>query len=48
MLLLTMHPQITRCRSWIAVLEGLIACMKSNPGVWFATDEQAAQAAATN
>ena len=46
MFLLTMHPQITGHRSRIVVLEKLIAYMKSKPGVWFATHEQVAQAAA--
>lgn len=44
--LLTMHPQITGHRSRIGVLERLIAYMKSKPGVWFATHEQVARAAA--
>jgi peptidoglycan/xylan/chitin deacetylase (PgdA/CDA1 family) len=44
--LLTMHPQITGHRSRIVVLERLIAYMKTKPGVWFATHEQVAQAAA--
>jgi peptidoglycan/xylan/chitin deacetylase (PgdA/CDA1 family) len=44
--LLTMHPQITGHRSRIAVLERLIAYMKTKPGVWFATHEQVARAAA--
>ena len=46
MFLLTMHPQITGHRSRIVVLERLIAYMKSKPGVWFATHEQLARAAA--
>ena len=46
MFLLTMHPQITGHRSRIVVLEKLIAYMKTKPGVWFATHEQIAQAAA--
>jgi peptidoglycan/xylan/chitin deacetylase (PgdA/CDA1 family) len=46
MFLLTMHPQITGHRSRIVVLERLIAYMKSKPGVWFATHEQVARAAA--
>jgi peptidoglycan-N-acetylglucosamine deacetylase len=46
MFLLTMHPQITGHRSRIVVLERLIAYMKTKPGVWFATHEQVAQAAA--
>lgn len=44
--LLTMHPQITGHRSRIGVLEKLVAYMKSKPGVWFATHEQVAKAAA--
>ncbi len=44
--LLTMHPQITGHRSHITVLERLIAYMKTKPGVWFATHEQIARAAA--
>jgi peptidoglycan/xylan/chitin deacetylase (PgdA/CDA1 family) len=46
MFLLTMHPQITGHRSRIVVLEKLIAYMKTKPGVWFATHEQVAKAAA--
>jgi peptidoglycan/xylan/chitin deacetylase (PgdA/CDA1 family) len=46
MFLLTMHPQITGHRSRIVVLERLIAHMKTKPGVWFATHEQVARAAA--
>lgn len=46
MFLLTLHPQITGHRSRIGVLERLIAHMKSKPGVWFATHEQVARAAA--
>lgn len=44
--LLTMHPQITGHRSHITILERLIAYMKTKPGVWFATHEQVARAAA--
>ena len=40
--ILTMHPHITGHRSRIVQLEKLIAYMKSNPGVWFATLEQIA------
>jgi peptidoglycan/xylan/chitin deacetylase (PgdA/CDA1 family) len=43
--LLTMHPFVTGHRSRIAVLEKLIAHMKTKPGVWFATHEQVARAA---
>jgi peptidoglycan/xylan/chitin deacetylase (PgdA/CDA1 family) len=46
MFLLTMHPQITGHRSRILVLERLIAHMKSKPGVWFATHDAVARAAA--
>jgi peptidoglycan/xylan/chitin deacetylase (PgdA/CDA1 family) len=41
--LLTMHPHIIGHRSRIAVLERLIAHMRSIGGVWFATHEQVAQ-----
>lgn len=44
--LLTMHPFVTGHRSRIAALERLVAYMKSKPGVWFATHEQVARAAA--
>lgn len=40
--ILTMHPHITGHRSRIAQLEKLVTYMKSKPGVWFATLEQAA------
>jgi peptidoglycan/xylan/chitin deacetylase (PgdA/CDA1 family) len=46
MFLLTLHPQITGHRSRIVVLERLLEYMKSKPGVWFATHEQVARAAA--
>jgi peptidoglycan/xylan/chitin deacetylase (PgdA/CDA1 family) len=46
MFLLTMHPFITGHRSRITALERLVAHMKSKPGVWFATHEQVARAAA--
>lgn len=46
MFLLTMHPFVTGHRSRIAALEKLIVHMKSKPGVWFATHEQVARAAA--
>jgi peptidoglycan-N-acetylglucosamine deacetylase len=42
MFILTMHPHITGHRSRIAQLDKLITYMKSKPGVWFATLEQAA------
>jgi len=40
---LTMHPHITGHRSRVAWLEKLIEYMKSKPGVWFATHEEAAR-----
>ncbi len=46
MFLLTMHPFITGHRSRLAALERLVVHMKSKPGVWFATHEQVARAAA--
>jgi peptidoglycan/xylan/chitin deacetylase (PgdA/CDA1 family) len=46
MFLLTMHPFITGHRSRLATLERLVAHMKSKPGIWFATHEQVARAAA--
>jgi hypothetical protein len=39
---LTQHPHVSGHRSRIVELERLIAYMKSKPGVWFATMEQAA------
>ena len=42
MFILTMHPHITGHRSRIVQLDKLITYMKSKPGVWFATLEQAA------
>ena len=44
--LLTMHPHIIGRRSRIAVLEGLVRHLRSFSGVWFATHEQVARAAA--
>jgi len=44
--LLTMHPFVTGHGSRVAKLEELIVYMKSKPGVWFATHEQVARAAA--
>ncbi len=44
--LLTMHPFVTGHRSRLAALERLMAHMQSKPGVWFATHEQVAKAAA--
>jgi len=46
MFLLTMHPFVSGHRSRIAAFEKLIVHMKSKPGVWFATHEQVARAAA--
>ena len=46
MFLLTMHPLVTGHRSRFAALEKLVAHMKSKKGVWFATHEQVARAAA--
>ena len=44
--LLTMHPFVSGHRSRIAAVERLVSYMKSKPGVWFATHEQVARAAA--
>ena len=44
--LLTMHPFISGHRSRIAALERLAAYIKATPGVWFATHESVARAAA--
>ncbi len=44
--LLTMHPFVTGHRSRLAALERLVEHMRSKPGVWFATHEQVARAAA--
>ncbi len=41
--ILTMHPHITGHRSRVLWLERLIEYMKSKPGVWFATLEEAAR-----
>jgi len=46
MFLLTMHPFVSGHRSRIAAVERLVAYMKTKPGVWFATHEQVARAAA--
>lgn len=46
MFLLTMHPFVTGHRSRLAALERLIVHMKAKTGVWFATHEQVARAAA--
>jgi peptidoglycan/xylan/chitin deacetylase (PgdA/CDA1 family) len=40
--ILTMHPHVIGHRSRIALLDRLVAHMKSRPGVWFATHEQVA------
>lgn len=41
--ILTMHPHIVGHRARAAMLDRLIAHMKSRPGVWFATHEQIAR-----
>jgi peptidoglycan/xylan/chitin deacetylase (PgdA/CDA1 family) len=41
--ILTMHPHFMGHRSRAAMLDRLIAYMKSKPGVWFATHEQIAR-----
>ena len=46
MFLLTMHPFVSGHRSRLGAVERLAAHMKSKPGVWFATHEQVARAAA--
>lgn len=43
MFLLTMHPHVSGHRSRIVALEGLIDHIKSKPGVWFGTHEEAAR-----
>lgn len=43
---LTMHPHIIGHRSRMAMLEALVEHMRSRPGVWFATHEEVARAAA--
>lgn len=43
MFLLTMHPHYIGHRSRILILEGLIAHIRSRPGVWFATHRAAAE-----
>ncbi len=40
---LTMHPHVSGHRSRIVALEGLIAHIKTKPGVWFATHEETAR-----
>ena len=41
--ILTMHPHVIGHRGRIAMLDRLIAYMKSKPGVWFATHEEIAK-----
>jgi len=41
--ILTMHPHIVGHRARAAMLDRLVAYMKSKPGVWFATHEQIAR-----
>jgi peptidoglycan/xylan/chitin deacetylase (PgdA/CDA1 family) len=43
MFILTMHPHVIGHRSRMAMLERLVAHMRSRPGVWFATHEQIAR-----
>jgi peptidoglycan-N-acetylglucosamine deacetylase len=43
MFILTMHPHVIGHRARIAMLDQLIAYMKTKPGVWFATHEQIAR-----
>jgi peptidoglycan/xylan/chitin deacetylase (PgdA/CDA1 family) len=43
MFILTLHPHVTGHRAPMHHLDGLIAYMKSKPGVWFATGEQIAR-----
>lgn len=43
MFLMTMHPHVSGHRSRMVALEGLIAYIKSKPGVWFATHRAAAE-----
>jgi peptidoglycan/xylan/chitin deacetylase (PgdA/CDA1 family) len=44
--LLTMHPFVTGHRSRVLVLDQLIEYIRAKSGVWFATHEQVARAAA--
>jgi len=44
--LLTMHPFVSGHRSRLAAAERLLTHMQSRPGIWFATHEQVARAAA--
>jgi peptidoglycan/xylan/chitin deacetylase (PgdA/CDA1 family) len=41
--ILTLHPHVIGHRARIAMLDRLVAYMKSKPGVWFATHEQIAR-----
>ncbi len=41
--LLTMHPHFTGHRSRMAILDQLVAYIRSHPGVWFATHGEVAQ-----
>jgi len=41
---LTMHPQVTRRPSRVALLREMIAFIRTFPGVWFATATQVAEA----
>jgi peptidoglycan/xylan/chitin deacetylase (PgdA/CDA1 family) len=41
--LLTMHPHFTGHRSRMAILDKLVAYIRSHPGVWFATHAEVAQ-----
>ncbi|MEZ4587249.1 MAG: polysaccharide deacetylase [Gemmatimonadales bacterium] len=43
MFLLTMHPHVIGHRSRMVALEGLVAYIKSKPGVWFGTHRAAAE-----
>ncbi|MGG5810320.1 polysaccharide deacetylase family protein [Falsiroseomonas sp. CW058] len=43
MFLLTMHPHVIGHRSRIALLDRLVSHIRTRPGVWFATHEQAAR-----
>jgi peptidoglycan/xylan/chitin deacetylase (PgdA/CDA1 family) len=43
MFILTMHPHVIGHRARIAMLDRLVAYMKSKPDVWFATHEQIAR-----
>ena len=43
MFVLTLHPHVSGHRAPLHELDGLIAYMRSKPGVWFATGEQIAR-----